>query len=181
MPGLIEQHLHPILGALCLSVEVIAIEDWELPGRTIKAAANRDEYFARLRQADARLADPKEFLFTWGYHQLWHGPLSRKDLDAVSATRPIVVWHRSAHEFYLNTPALAALGITKASLEGQGEASSQFDWEKGHFYEKGLELITRPLLPRMATPERLRDGPGDAGEVPAPERRDHALRARRPR
>ena len=51
MPGLIEQHLHPLLGALCLSVEVIAIEDWELPGRTIPAARNRDEYFARLRQA----------------------------------------------------------------------------------------------------------------------------------
>ena len=46
------------------------------------------------------------------------------------------------------------LGITKASLEGQEEASNQYDWEKGHFYEKGLELITRPLLPRMATPER---------------------------
>lgn len=158
MPGLIEQHLHPLLGALCLSVEVIAIEDWELPGRTIKAVRNRDEYFARLRQAEAQLTDPKAFLFTWGYHQLWHGALSREDLDAVSRTRPIVVWHRSAHEFYLNTPALAALGITKASLEGQNQASNQFDWEKGHFYEKGLELITRPLLPRMATPERLREG-----------------------
>ena len=158
LPGLIEQHLHPLLGALCLSVEVIAIEDWELPGRTIPAARNRDEYFARLRQASSTLADPKEFLFTWGYHQLWHGPLSRKDLDAVSAVRPIVVWHRSAHEFFLNTPALLALGITKSSLEGQGQSSSQSDWEKGHFYEKGLELVTPFLLPRMATPERLRAG-----------------------
>jgi predicted amidohydrolase YtcJ len=158
LPGLIEQHLHPLLGALCLSVEVIAIEDWELPGRTIRAAANRDEYLARLRQADAALADPKEFLFTWGYHQLWHGPLLRKELDGLSATRPIVVWHRSGHEFSMNTAALEALGITKSSLEGQGEASSQCDWDKGHFYEKGLELVTKSLLPRMATPERLRRG-----------------------
>ncbi len=158
MPGLIEQHLHPILGALCLSVEVIATEDWELPGRTIKAAANRDEYFNRLRQAHAALADPKEFLFTWGYHQLWHGPIARKELDALSNTRPIVVWHRSCHEFFLNTPALQALGLTKESLEGQGEASRQCDWETGHFYEKGLELVTKPLLPRMATPQRLRAG-----------------------
>lgn len=158
LPGFIEQHLHPLLGALCLSVEIIAIEDWELPGRTIPAAKNRDAYFARLRQANLALADPREFLFTWGYHQLWHGPLSRRDLDTVSSTRPIVVWHRSAHEFYLNTPALGALGITKASLEGQEPSSSQTDWERGHFYEKGLERLTPLLLPRLATPERLRSG-----------------------
>jgi predicted amidohydrolase YtcJ len=158
MPGLIEQHLHPLLGALCLSVEVIAIEDWELPGRTIPAARNREEYLARLRQASSALANPKEFLFTWGYHQLWHGTISRKELDAVSAVRPIVVWHRSAHEFFLNTPALKELGITKTSVEGQGQASNQADWEKGHFYEKGLELLTPSLLPRLATPERLRSG-----------------------
>ncbi|HKM53915.1 MAG TPA: amidohydrolase [Isosphaeraceae bacterium] len=158
MPGLIEQHLHPILGALCLSVEVIAIEDWVLPGRTIHAATNQEEYRARLRQAHAAITDPKEFLFTWGFHRLWHGPLSRKELDAVSTTRPIVVWHRSCHEFTLNTRALEALEITRASVEGQGQASSQVDWEKGHFYEKGLELITGRLLPRMATPERMRSG-----------------------
>ena len=33
MPGLIDQHLHPILGALTLSVPVIAPEAWVLPGR----------------------------------------------------------------------------------------------------------------------------------------------------
>jgi predicted amidohydrolase YtcJ len=158
MPGLIEQHLHPLLAALMLSAEIIAIEDWDLPGRTIKAAGSPEEYLRRIRQALGALDDPKAFLFTWGYHPLWHGPMSRKLLDGLSAGRPIVVWHRSCHEFYLNTPALTALGITKESLEGQGQASSQVNWEQGHFYEKGLELLTRPLLPRMATPERLRAG-----------------------
>ena len=38
LPGLIDQHLHPILGALTLATEVIATEDWVLPGRTFKAA-----------------------------------------------------------------------------------------------------------------------------------------------
>ena len=158
IPGLIEQHLHPILGALTLSVEVISTEDWELPGRSIKAATSPEEYQARLKQAHEALRDPKEFLFTWGYHQLWHGPISKKVLDGVSNTRPIVVWHRSAHEFYINTPGLEGLGITKESIADKGEASSQCNWEKGHFYEKGLELITGALLPRMATPERLRSG-----------------------
>ncbi len=47
MPGLIDQHLHPILGALTLSTEVIATEDWVLPGRTFKAANSSEEYIAR--------------------------------------------------------------------------------------------------------------------------------------
>ncbi len=34
VPGFIDQHLHPILGALTLATEVIAPEDSMLPGRT---------------------------------------------------------------------------------------------------------------------------------------------------
>ena len=41
MPGFIDQHLHPVLGALTLAIEVIAPEDWVLPDRTCKAAATR--------------------------------------------------------------------------------------------------------------------------------------------
>ena len=44
LPGLIDQHLHPILGALTLATEVIATEDWVLPGRTFKAANSSEEY-----------------------------------------------------------------------------------------------------------------------------------------
>lgn len=158
IPGLIEQHVHPILAALCLSVEVLSIEDWELPGRSIKAATSPEDYWERLRAAHRSLNDPKAFLFTWGYHPLWHGPISRKSLDVVSNTRPIVVWHRSAHEFYFNTPALKTLGITGESIADKGMASNQCDLARGHFYGKGLELVTGVLMPRMATPERLRSG-----------------------
>jgi hypothetical protein len=31
LPGLIDQHLHPLLGATTLAIEVIATEDWVLP------------------------------------------------------------------------------------------------------------------------------------------------------
>ena len=55
LPGLIDQHLHPFLGALTLSTEVIATEDWVLPGRTFKAAESQKEYRARLKAADAAM------------------------------------------------------------------------------------------------------------------------------
>ena len=43
LPGLIDQHLHPILGALTLSTEVIAPEEWALPERTFKATTTPAE------------------------------------------------------------------------------------------------------------------------------------------
>ncbi len=127
LPGLIDQHLHPFLGALTLSTEVIATEDWVLPGRTFKVAESPEEYRARLKAADAALKDNNEWLFSWGYQPLWHGKLDRKTLDAISATRPIAVWHRSCHEFFLNSAAIKALGLTEAAMKGKGAASNMYN------------------------------------------------------
>lgn len=158
MPGLIDQHLHPILGALTLAIEVIAIEDWALPGKLRQAASSPSEYRERLKSAEARLKDANEWLLTWGYHALWHGRIDRAALDAMSATRPIAVWQRSCHEFYLNTAGLKALGITQEMTKGKGAASEQANWDEGHFWESGLHLIMAPMLKVMATPERLSFG-----------------------
>jgi len=158
LPGLIDQHLHPVLGALTLAVEVIATEDWVLPTRTYKAALSESAYRARLKAAEAALKDPNEWFITWGYQPLWHGKLDRATLDALSATRPIAVWHRSCHEFYLNTAALKALGITEESTKGKGLASEQASWPEGHFYEAGLNLMMEPMLKVLITPQRLTFG-----------------------
>jgi predicted amidohydrolase YtcJ len=158
MPGLIDQHLHRVLGALTLAVEVIAPEDWVLPGRTFKAAVTPAQYQERLKTAETSLSSPDEWLLSWGYHPLWHGDLTRADLDALSAARPIAVWHRSCHEFYLNAPALAALGVTEEATKGKGAWSAQIDWANGHFWEGGLNVMIGPMLKVLATPERLRRG-----------------------
>ena len=159
MPGLIEQHLHPILGILTLSIPIIAPEAWVLPARTWPAATTHDEYMAALRAAEHEMKDPNETLFTWGYHQYFHGRVRRQELDSVSATRPIVVWHRSAHEMIFNTAALQKFGITKESLVGKGEASAQTDWDTGYFYENGLFVLVAPkILSALASPERLTSG-----------------------
>lgn len=158
LPGLIDQHLHPILGALTLAVNVVAPEDWILPNVVHKAAGSRDDYWARLKEAEAALKDPNEWLLTWGYHALWHGPLDRAALDQLSATRPIAVWHRSCHEFYLNTPALKALGITEDMTLNKGQYSAQANWRAGHFWEGGINLMIAPMLKVLATPARLAFG-----------------------
>ena len=92
MPGFIAQHDHPFLAALTMTSAIIAIEDWVLPQGTSKAAKSRDDYLKRLAEANAGMKDPNAILLTWGYHPAFFGPLSRADLDAISARRPS--WRR---------------------------------------------------------------------------------------
>lgn len=159
VPGLIDQHLHPLLGATTLAMEVIATENWVLPEHIYQAAMSQDEYRQRLAAADHELADPAEWLLTWGYHAMWHGPLDRHALDTISATRPIGVWHRSCHEFYMNSAAIDLLGITAESLVGHGPSSEQVDVEAGHFWEAGfMNLVLPSIAPVLISRERVERG-----------------------
>jgi predicted amidohydrolase YtcJ len=159
MPGFIEQHLHPVLGALTLAIPVIAPEDWELPDKTWEAATSNRAYVEKLKAVEAELEDPGETLFTWGYHQYFHGDVSREALDEISAKRPIVVWHRSCHEFYLNTAALERYGVTQETIDAKGElAAGQSNLARGHFYENGATVVLPGIMPDLASPERLERG-----------------------
>ncbi len=155
--GLIDQHLHPVLGATTLVTEVIAIEDWALPDRTCPAAHSEAEYQQRLVAAD-RTLPPGEWLISWGYHKLWHGPLDRARLDQVSASRPIVIWQRSCHEFFLNSAAIDALELRAADMTGHGAAGAMVDFAAGHWWESGTNLLLPKLSPVLMNPDRLTAG-----------------------
>lgn len=156
--GLIDQHLHPFLGATTLTTKVIAPERWDLPDRSFAAATTPASYRERLAAEDAALADPSEMLVSWGYHSLWHGPIDRAELDAISSTRPIVVWHRSCHEFFLNSAAIRRLELDRADMESQERAAEMMDWDAGHWWETGINLVAAQIVRAYFTPERLRRG-----------------------
>ncbi len=160
VPGLIDQHLHPLLSALTLTSEIISIEDWKLPDRTVKAALDHDDYIARLTTAEKAIEDPKSLLLTWGFHHYFHGKLTRAQLDAISSSRPIVVWHRSAHEFILNSVALASSGVSQAAIKTQPEAiQKQINFGEGHFWERGaFEFLLPRIMPLIASPQKLLAG-----------------------
>ena len=160
VPGLIDQHLHPWLAALTMTSEVIAIEDWDLPNGKIPGARDKAEYLARLVVAERALEDPKEPLVTWGFHDLFHGELTRSDLDAINPDRQIVVWHRSGHEFILNTKAMEENRVTKEFIATLTEsAKAQSDFERARFWEQGALLGVLPKIAHLiATPERMREG-----------------------
>ena len=158
LPGFIDPHIHPSLAATILPLEIVSAMEWVTPSGRTRAVRGREAYLARLRELELELAadadDADEWLVTWGYHEPYHGSLARADLDAVSSTRPILVWQRSVHEMIVNTAALEASGIEQAAVDAHPAAN----WEEGHFWETGLFVLGRPFLNRIAKPASYRAG-----------------------
>jgi predicted amidohydrolase YtcJ len=159
VPGLIAQHDHPLLAGLTMTSEIIAIEDWVLPQGTARAARNRIDYLQRLKAANDRMQDPGALLLTWGYHQYFHGQLRKADLDAISSTRPIIVWHRSAHEVYLNSAAERRYGISREWFDSlPASPRKQSDFANAHYWEQGLFAVLPKIGAAIASPERIQAG-----------------------
>ncbi len=145
------------MGALSFACVVIAIEDWDIPGKFSRASAKDNaEYTARLKEALAEMsAAPKtETLFTWGYHQYFHGDVRRPE----NSTRSVLtVQSLSAASFVPRTHPqqrrTQKYGITETSLSGKDLASEgEADLATGHFYENGLKLVLEPVGKDMLSP-----------------------------
>lgn len=159
VPGFIAQHDHPVLAALTMSSEILAIEDWVLPGGTVPAVKDKQDFITRLTAAVKAKADPDVAVMTWGYHPDFFGKISRADLDAISTTRPIIVWVRSCHEMYLNSAALARGGVTGTVVAAfSATARQQSDFANGHFWEQGLFALLPHVAGFAASPQQLNAG-----------------------
>lgn len=162
LPGFIDNHVHPFLGALLLPSEIIAPEDWRRPDGSIARSANDPrEYRRRLEEWAAARRGKDEWLISWGYQPRVHGPLARKDLDAISPDTPLVVQQRSFHEVFANSLAIERLGITPESVAGH----SQVNLEAGHFFETGRWMVMHKMLPYMLRKEWYHRGLGMLGQL----------------
>ena len=154
MPGFIDPHLHPSLGAILLPMEFITALEWELPDRSVPATKGQDAYFKELRRIEAGMRDPDQPLHTWGYHNLWHGPMHRDLLNEVSTTRPIIVWQRSFHEIFVNDRGLDWLDFDLDRLAHH----PQVDIGAGRFFESGKLLATSRMIGYLTEDERFGHG-----------------------
>jgi hypothetical protein len=159
IPGFVAQHDHPVLAALTMSSEILSIEDWVLPSGTVPAVKHKQDFIDRLTAAVAAGTDPNVPVLTWGYHPAFYGPLTRAELDVISATRPILVWGRSCHEFFLNTATLERGELTREAYDAfPASAKEQSNFEDGHFWEQGMFAILPHIATMVASPERLQAG-----------------------
>ncbi len=162
MPGFIDPHLHPMIAAVLLPAHFITPEDWDLPSGHVDGAPDRQTYLARLRAA-LETAPPGQPFITWGWHQLWHGPMDRATLDAIDDTRPVFVWQRSFHELIANSKGMALLGLGDraafAALMAQpGIDPGHADYARGYFSETALAAAFRRLAPVVMAPQHLQRG-----------------------
>ncbi|MBC8221857.1 MAG: amidohydrolase [SAR86 cluster bacterium] len=157
VPGFIEHHIHPFLAAVTMNSEILAIEDWYLPSKTSKGVRDRLNYLLHLSEIEKNHPsnDP---LISWGFHHYFHGRLIKSDLDNISSTRPIIIIHRSFHEFILNTPAMELLGINKNAYSNLGEDEQLANFDDGHFSERGAIIVLPKLMRTLAEPTKLIQG-----------------------
>ncbi len=157
--GFVEQHVHPVLAGLTMPSAVISIEPWDTTTGFSEQVRDEAGYKARLSEALAAHADKSQVFVTWGYHHYFHGAMDRELLDRLAPDFPVVVWHRSCHEFFLNSRVMEKYGIDDAFFATfTPSEKAQGDMAKGHFFEQAaLKLLSR-LAPAVATPQRLREG-----------------------
>jgi predicted amidohydrolase YtcJ len=141
------------MAAVLLPMEFITAMRWKLPWGTVEPTTTEEDFTARMQALHAQKPD-SDPLFIWGYHQLWHGDMHRQRINAVSSERPIVVWHRSFHELYMNDAALAMTAVEEEDIG----PDSQIDYGAGHFFEVGLGYAINRLNPWILAPDKYAAG-----------------------
>ncbi|MBM3386788.1 MAG: amidohydrolase [Betaproteobacteria bacterium] len=146
LPGLIDNHIHPFLGALLMPTAHIAPEPWrQADGRVRPAVRTPQAFREALIDAVAHHDFPCALKVAFGYQRNLHGPLERKTLDQLFPDQPVIVIQRSFHEFILNSAALAFLGMTPDELAPH----PQVVWEQGYFFENGIKPVLSHLAPHF--------------------------------
>lgn len=165
-PGLIDPHVHPMLPAILTQMPFLAPDDWSLPTGFFPGAITPESYWETLAKYYEQHEGDEPF-FTWGYHPMFHGPLTRADLDSkISADKPVGIWDRSFHGIYLNSAALEWFGLKSednlATTPGTRECTNL---EAGHFWEAGLVSLMEGLQKLFIGPERIIGGMATFGAM----------------
>lgn len=157
MPGLIDPHMHPMLGAIQLKTFWLSPESWVLHDETVDATRTPEDFHRKLQaELDRQKAEGRTDLFIgWGYSEHYHGKLTRAHLDELSPDRPAMFMQRSMHEGIFNTAALDMLGLKEQDF---GD-SEQANWKDGHFIEAiYFDVVVPRLAPILLDPQFIDSG-----------------------
>ncbi len=159
VPGFIEHHIHPLLAGITMNSQILAIDDWNVAGKKSKGVRNREAYLKRLSELERDKTQKDTPLVSWGFHHYFHGDLTKNDLDKISNERPILIIHRSFHEFIMNSKAMEFFNISADDIKHLNDEDKKLaDLEKGHFSERGLIAVMSKIMAYLAAPERILNG-----------------------
>lgn len=158
IPGLIDPHIHMTLGAMMYGLDWVPPWDMPHPDGLVEGIANKTDLLQRIAEKAAQRTDASP-LILYGYHNLVQGDVDRTDLDGISDSRPIIIWHYSGHDFYMNTPALELFEITAdlhetyegVALDASGELT-------GRIYEDAVAPLLPKLGPYLLNPAHIEKG-----------------------
>ena len=117
MPGLIDTHTHP--GLIAISGDLSALDatagENEKPDETDRMPSKpKEATLAWLQQyADDHPYDLMILQGAWDVSAYLPDGPHKRDLDEISSTKPIALFDRSGHSFWVNSATLRLLGIDK--------------------------------------------------------------------
>lgn len=157
-PGFIDPHIHMALSSIQYAIPLTPPWPMATPDGMVRGLPDREAFFTRLRELEAATPE-SEPVIAYGFHDLVHGALDRHDLDAVTNTRPLVVWHYSSHDFYLNTPALEWTNTDAALHEKfEGVPLGEDGEPTGRVFEDAVGHLLETLGPYLLGPDKLETG-----------------------
>ncbi|PRG44378.1 amidohydrolase [Burkholderia multivorans] len=112
MPGFVEGHCHLMEGAMWDAAYVGYYDRRGPDGTRWPGLRSLDAVLDRLAQAERAMTDDGPLL-AWGFDPIFFGTsrLTVRELDRVSARRPIAILHASVHLMNVNGAMLAQAGI----------------------------------------------------------------------
>ncbi len=116
MPGMVDEHIHPDMGAdNYLNIFLAAGDSWDTVTKKIRAFRENNPDKKWLYGGTLNwLADDNGLIAGTDV------PSNKKALDDIVADRPIALWDQGAHAMLLNSLALEELGITKDATPPPG-------------------------------------------------------------
>lgn len=157
LPGLIDPHVHMTLGAMMYGAKMVPPWDVPMADGSVKGLKSREALLARIEEIEANAPDGP--LVLWGYHDLIQGDVRRADLDAISTDRPLLLWHWSGHDFYLNSAAIEMVGATPAMAEQFHGVELDVDGDlTGRIYEDALLAIFENIAAVIMHPTHIQRG-----------------------
>lgn len=158
VPGFIEAHGHPLLGAIALAQPCLTAIP--MPSPYGPAFPGVKDVAAVKAAIEAHLASTKgspDPAIFWGYDVIAMGRhLDAAWLDGIEATRPLIVWDSSEHFVYANTAAMAKRGVTKEALAITGVMARADGTPNGQFLgTSAATWFLAPIVQSIFTPEQL--------------------------